>query len=103
MTAPHGSSHFVVEIDVAGRIHEIDEVFDVAVVVEHGHCLRFDSDAALLFHFELIEVLRGRVPWDCISDLEEAVGKSRLAVVDMSNDAEVAYAFDRKPLAKPEP
>ena len=85
--------HLVGEVDVAGRVDQV-QLVGLPVVcarVEHPHRLRLDRDPALALEVHRVEHLgahRARV--DRVGQLEDAVGQRRLAVVDVGDDREVA-------------
>ena len=77
----------VAEVDVAGRV---DQVQDVALPV-HPDVLRLDRDPPLPLEVHRIEVLRAHVAGiDGAGQLEHPIRERRLAVVDVSDDGEVA-------------
>ena len=83
------------EVDVAGRVDDVDPV----VVPETGRRGRRDRDAALLLL--LHPVHRGGALMD-LADLvglagviEDALGRRRLAGIDVGHDADVAIALER--------
>ena len=81
--------HLVAEVDVAGRVDDVD---DVVAVVEADR-LQLDRDAALALEVHRVEVLLAHVAGvDGAADLEDAIGQRRLAVVDVGDDREVADA-----------
>src|SRR3954469_25719035 len=58
-----------------------------------AHVLRLDGDAALALDVHLVEVLRPHVAaLDDPGELQHPVGKRRLAVVDVRDDAEIPDA-----------
>ena len=79
--------HLVPEVDVAGRVDQVDDV----VVPLEPHVLGLDGDAPLALEVHRVEVLGPHVAGvDGAGELEEAVGERRLPVVDVGDDAEVA-------------
>ena len=88
----HRAGDLVGEVDVAGRVEEVEEVrLPVARLVAHRDRVRLDRDAALLLQVHRVEELvveRPRV--DGLRELHDAVRERRLAVVDVRDDAEVA-------------
>ena len=79
---------FVSEIDVAGRIHQV-ELIGLAVlgVIVEADGLRLDGDAALALDIHRVEDLLLHVPvGDVAAQLNEPVGQGALAVIDMSNN-----------------
>ena len=89
--------HLVGEIDVAGRIDQVELVLLARVRhVGQPDGLRLDRDALLplQFHrvkdlFDTLAACRRQQP----RTLQEAIGQRRLAVVDVGDDAEVADAI----------
>ena len=85
--------HLVGEVDVAGRVDQVQLVgLAVALgVVEHAHRLGLDRDPALALELHRVEQLSAhRAGVDGVGQLEDAVGQRRLAVVDVGDDREVA-------------
>ena len=83
--------HLVPEVDVAGRV---DEVEDVVVPVQ-ADVLGLDGDAPLPLEVHRVEVLGPHVAGvDGAGELEDAVGERRLPVVDVGDDAEVAEPLE---------
>src|SRR5262249_12980491 len=83
----------VAEVDVAGRVDQVD---DVAVPLE-PHVLGLDRDAALALEVHRVEVLRAHVARvDGARQLEEPVGERRLPVVDMGDDADAEDRVERR-------
>ena len=81
----------VSKVHVAGRIDEVELVVTVAAVVVHAHGLSFDGDPSLTFQVHLVHELLGHVTRaHRFRELEEAVGERGLAVVNVSDDAEVS-------------
>ena len=81
------AAHLVAEVDVAGRVDQVDRV---ALPVDPD-VLGLDGDAALAFDVHRVEVLVAHVPGaHRTGQLEDAVGQRRLAVVDVGHDREVA-------------
>ncbi len=82
---------FVGEVDVAGRVHQVELV---ALPVE-PHRLRLDGDPALALDVHAVEQLLLHLALgEAARRLDQPVGKRRLAVVDMRDDAEVADSTD---------
>jgi hypothetical protein len=79
--------HLVGEVDVAGGVDHVEHV----PVPGQPHGLRLDRDAALALDVHPVEILsaHGAVVHHT-GDLQHPVGKGRLAVVDVRDDAEVA-------------
>src|SRR6185437_15263542 len=88
------------EIDVAGRIDDVDTVLrPIAGGPETSGRRRCDGDPALLL---LLHPVHGRRALMDFADLvglagviEDALGRRRLAGVDVRHDADVAIAFER--------
>jgi len=95
--------------DLVGEVHMargVDEVQDIGLAIAAGVLeadgARLDGDAALALEVHLVEVLLPHLaPADAAGDLEEPVGESGLAVVDVGHDAEVAYPLGRLAQALP--
>ena len=91
-TGSQGARNFVRKIHVPGRINQI-ELIGLAVLrrVHHAHRVSLDGDAALPLQVHGIEHLglhlaRG----ERASEFQKAVGQSRLPVINMRDDREVA-------------
>ena len=81
--------HLVREIDVAGRVDEIELV----PAPGHAHRLRLDRDPALSLELHRVEELLAHVALrDGPGQLEDAIRERRLAVVDVRDDREIANA-----------
>ena len=79
---------------MAGRVDEVEAV-DQAVSgrVLHPDCARLDRDPLLALEVHGVEDLAGHLSRvDGVGLLEQAVRQRRLAVIDMSDDREVAQA-----------
>ena len=88
--------HLIGEVDVAGRVHEVEDV-GLAVLgsVFEPHRLRLDGDAALALDVHGIEHLLDHVALRHRPGLlDEPVGERRLAMVDMGDDREVSDILD---------
>ena len=81
----------VVEIDVPGRIDQVERiVLAVVGTVHERDGMRLDRDAALALEIHVVEQLLLHVAQgNGLRLLENAVGKRALAVVNMCNDAEI--------------
>ena len=87
-----GARDFVGEVDVS---RGVDEVEDILLTVRRGevhrHRVALDRDALLALEVHRVEELLLHLALlDRLRVLEQAVGKGRLAVVDVRDDAEVA-------------
>ncbi len=91
------AADLVAEVDVAGRVHEVEDVGEAVLrLVLEPHRLRLDGDAALALDVHGIEHLLAHVAQsDRAGALDQAVGERRLAVVDMRDDGEVADVVER--------
>src|SRR5205807_6019564 len=79
--------HFVAEVDVAGRVDQVD---DVALVFEPD-VLGLDGDAPLPLDVHRVEVLGPHLPGvDGAAVLQDAVGQGRFPMVDVGDHADVA-------------
>ena len=77
------------EVDMAGRVHQVE---DMALPFE-AHGLRLDGNAALFLDLHVIEHLRAHLArLEAAGGLDQPVGKRRLAVIDVRDDAEIADA-----------
>ena len=85
--------HFVREIHVAGRINQVQLVgLTVFGLVEHRDRMRLDGDATFALQIHRIQQLRLHVArGDGSGAMQEAVRQRRLPMVNMGNDAEIAY------------
>ena len=97
LTRHQRSPHLVREIDVAGRVDEVEPVgLAIPGGVAEGYGIRLDRDAALAFDVHGVEDL---VPKLTIryraTVLDQPVGKGRLAVIDMRDDAEAPYVVQQ--------
>ena len=90
LTRFEGTRDLVGEVDVAGRV---DEVQDEFFAVDHPwqpDVLGLDGDAALALDVHAVEVLGPHRPVvDDARELQHPVCQRRLTVVDVGNDAEV--------------
>ena len=84
--------HFVGKIHVPRRINQV-QLVSLAVfgLVTHRDRMRLDGDAAFLLEIHGIEQLRLHVAGgDGAGAMQQAVGKRRLPMVNMGDDAEIA-------------
>jgi len=86
--------HLGPEVDVARRVHQMQQVVFPLVCVYHTACLRLDGDATLPLHVELVEKLLLAAGLDGARNLQQAVRQRRLAMVDVGDDAEIAVPVD---------
>ena len=85
--------NLVGKVHVAGRVNQVQLVrLAVARLVTHRDRMRLDGDAAFAFQIHGIEQLRLHVArGDGAGAMQEPVRKRRLPMVNMGNDAEIAY------------
>jgi hypothetical protein len=86
------AGHFIGEVDVSGGVDQVQLVaLAVLGVVIHRDRMGLDGDAALLFEIHPVEVLGLEVTVrNRAGVLEQSVGKRRLPVVDVGDDAEIS-------------
>ena len=79
---------------MAGGVDEVHlEGGAVAGGVGHADGLGLNRDTLLALEIHVVQHLLGHIaPGDSAGHLEEAVSEGGLAVVDMGDDAEVAYS-----------
>ena len=81
---------FVMEVDVPRRIDQVDLVEFILVEPLHAHRAGLDRDAALALEVHVVEQLFLHfTARDGAGVLDKPVGQRALAVVDVSDDAEV--------------
>ncbi len=84
------SRHLVREVDVAGRIDEVQLERRSTLRVGEPDRLRLDRDPALAFEVHPVEVLLPHLAGGHrVRQVEEPIRQGRLAVVDVRDDAEV--------------
>ena len=87
---------------MARRVNQVQNViFSIMGVVGQGYGIAFDRDAALPFNIHIVENLILKI--SLIADtgkLNQTVGKSGLAVINMCDDTEVSYVFHSTLLKK---
>jgi hypothetical protein len=81
------------EIDVAGRVDEVQLVRDAVVRgVRQRHGMHFDRDPALALEIHRVEQLGFHVAvLHGLGELEQTIAQGRLPMVDVRDDAEVAH------------
>ncbi len=86
------SRDLVAEVDVAGRVDQVEDV-GLAIVrrgVVQPDRMGLDRDAALALEVHAVEDLRRHLAHlQRARDFEKAIGQRRFAVVDMGNDGKV--------------
>ena len=79
------------EIDMAGSVDEVEHVWGLLGLVDHGDGRGLDGDATLPFEVHGIEQLLLRLTGgDGSGQLHEPVGQGALAMIDMGDDGEVS-------------
>jgi hypothetical protein len=86
------SADLVGEVDMAGRVHQVEDVgLAVPGAIVEPHRLRLDRDPPLALDVHIVEHLARHLPLgQPARRLDEPVGQSRLAMVDMGDDGEIA-------------
>src|SRR5687768_13439015 len=77
---------------MAGRIDQLKLIFDAVLGLElQAHRLRLDRDAALALELQLVqELVDALAVRDGARDVEDAIREGALAMIDVSDDGEVA-------------
>ena len=85
-------AHLVTEVDVAGRIDEVELVdLPVTRLVWQRHRLGLDRDATLALDRVVVEHLRFHLArGEATAQLDDAVGQRGLAVIDVGDDGKIA-------------
>ena len=86
------AADFIGEVDVAGGVHQV-ELIGLAVLgrVVEADGLGFDGDAALFFNVHVIKDLLGHLAiGEPAGELDQPVSQRGLAMVDVSDNAEIA-------------
>mmetsp|Transcript_18476 Transcript_18476/g.31852 ORF Transcript_18476/g.31852 Transcript_18476/m.31852 type:complete len:245 (-) Transcript_18476:150-884(-) len=92
----HRARHLIREVHVPGRVNEVQQVPPALPTrVHQRHRLRLHGNAALPLDGEFIEKLGRRFP-DGPCDFQKTICQGRLAMVDVSDYAEIADSFWRK-------
>ena len=87
-----GARNFVRKINVSGRVNHSQRIFCSVVNPRNAHSLRFNRNAALLFDIHPVEKAIVHLPlFDYLRKLQNAVCDRRFAVIDMRDNAKVAY------------
>jgi len=90
LTGGQCSGHFVREVDMAGRIDEVQLVsLAICSGVQEADRRHFNGDSPLTFDVHRIEHLFLRSAADSTAPLDQPIGKRAFAVIDVCNDAEV--------------
>jgi hypothetical protein len=77
---------------MAWRVHQIEDIgLTVPGTVFETHSLRLDRDTALALELHIVEHLLAHLTrLQPAASLDQAIGQSRLAVVDMRDDREIS-------------
>ena len=81
----HNSLHFASEILMARRVNNVKFV----VSVDHTGALRQNGDSSLLLQIVAVHGAFRRERYSCL--VEQAIDQSRLAVIYMSNNGQIAH------------
>ncbi len=85
------AAHFVREVHVPRGVDHVQDVFLAVFLVYHADGVRLDGDAAFALQVHVVqELVRHFVLRDGLRQFYHAVGKRRLAMVDMGDDAEIS-------------
>ena len=84
------SAHFVGEVHVTRSVDEVEHIVLSVQVVVHLDGMAFDGDASFFFEVHVVEHLPFR-HLDGLCAFEQSVGQGTFTVVDVSNDAKIAY------------
>ena len=96
LTGSQRTGDFVVKVDVSRSVDEV-EFIGVAILgsIFHLDGTGLDGDAAFPLQLHVVQQLVLHLTQrDGLGFFQDAVGKGRLAVVDMGNDAEIADTAD---------
>src|SRR5262249_38325554 len=85
---------FVVEVDVTGRVDELElVVLAVVRAVTKANGLGLDRDAALALELELVEELADLLAFaDGARHVEDAIGERGFSVIDVRDDRKIPDA-----------
>jgi hypothetical protein len=82
--------HLIGEVDVAGRVDQVQDVGGAVALVGQADGLGLDGDPPLALQVHPVEVLLAHLPVrDGVREVQDAVGQRGLPVVDVRHDAEV--------------
>ena len=93
------AAHFVGEVNVTGRINEIEDVlFPVGgVYISHLDSMALDGDATLALQIHIIQGLILHLAFaDGIGIFQQPVGKCAFAVVNVGDDTKIANVLHTK-------
>jgi hypothetical protein len=80
---------------VTWSVDEVHEILLLVVSIAHRDGLRLHCDASVSLDFEFVQKLVLVSDWNRTRDLEESVSKGALAVINMSDNTEVANEVGR--------
>ena len=93
LTRREAPRHLVGEVDVPGRVDQVQLVLHALARVREPYGLGLDGDAALALQVHPVEVLLAHLALvHGVCEVQDPVGQRRLAVVDVRDDAEVPDA-----------
>ena len=93
----NAAAHLVAEVDVAGRINQVERVRFPVVGVLHLDGMALDSDATLTLQVHVVEQLGLHVALGHgAREFKKPVGQGAFAVVDVGNNAKVADILQRR-------
>ena len=85
-----GARHLVGEVHVSRSVNQVQDILLALVHILHLDGMALDGDTSLLFQIHIIQHLSfGYL--DGIGELQQAVGQSRFAMIDMGYDTKVTY------------
>ena len=96
LTSSDGTAHLIGKVNVARGIDQVKQVFLPVgrVDVLHLDRMTFDRDAALALEVHVVQGLVLHIPLaDGMGMFQQAVGQGAFAMVNVCDNAEVAYIF----------
>ena len=96
LTGADGTADLIGEVHMSRSVNEIELILlSVGSGIGNCDCLTLDGDAPLLLDVHVIEKLgtHGTAGSDEPCLFDETVSKGALAMVDVSDDAEIAFMF----------
>lgn len=89
------------EINVPGRVDQIQQIVRaICSAIIERYRVTFDRDASLTLDVHRVEHLLVQIALrDAITRLNQTVSQSRLAMIDVGNDAEISNVFHSNVLA----
>ncbi len=87
--------HLVGEVDVPGRIDEVEGIFlPIFGAIPHANRMAFNGDATLPLQIHAIENLFLQLTLaQGAGDLQQAIRQRTLAMIDVCNNAKIAYVL----------